>query len=59
MYFDERNLPAVLATTIDNLAADYARAIGGEESENLAQRLETRSPTKEKPDLDMDSLENE
>ena len=59
MYFDDKKLPPWLATAIDNLAADYARAIGGEQSENLARRLEARAPTREKPKMDMNGPRNE
>ncbi len=43
-YFDDNKLPRPIANAIDSLAADYARAMGGEDQ--LADRLRTRSPTK-------------
>ena len=48
-YFDDNKLPRSIANAIDSLAADYARAMGGEDS--LADRLRTRSPTKREKQL--------
>lgn len=43
-YFNGNKLPAVLATSIDNMAADYAQAMGGDNS--LVNKLRTRQPAR-------------
>jgi len=45
-YFDNNKLPEDIARAIDNLAADYAEARGGEDSRELANKLRTRLATK-------------
>ena len=45
-YFDDNKLPEDIARAIDNLAADYAEAKGGEDSRELANKLRTRLATK-------------
>ena len=43
-YFDDNKLPDLVAKAIDNLMADSAKAMGGDDS--FADELRTRSPTK-------------
>ena len=41
-YFDNNRLPLNIACSIDNLMADYAEAMGGEDSGGLVNTLRTR-----------------
>ena len=45
-YFDGNKLPETIAHDIDNLMADYAEAMRGEEARELANKLRTRLATK-------------
>ena len=44
--FRENRIPDVLSSSIDNLAADSALALGGEGAEDVARGLRNRTPTK-------------
>ena len=41
-YFDDNKLPISIAHDIDNLMADYAEAMGGEDSRELGNKLRAR-----------------
>lgn len=45
-FFPKNRFPEILTSSIDNLAADSALALGGEGAEELAISLRDRSPTK-------------
>ncbi len=45
-YSDEDQLPPVTAYDVDNLAADCAVALGGEDAKEIADQLRNRSPVK-------------
>ena len=45
-FFPNNQFPEVLSSSIDNLAADSAMALGGEGAEEVARKLRDRSPTK-------------
>ncbi len=45
-YFDDNKLPTDVAFDIDNLMADYAEAMRGEDAGELADKLRTRQLTK-------------
>jgi len=45
-YFDDNKLPEDVAFDIDNLMADYAEAIRGEDAREMIDKLRTRQLTK-------------
>ena len=44
--FKDNKFPDVLSSAIDELAADSALALGGEDAKEVAAKLRNRSPTK-------------